>query len=132
MKGIGEQQPVALRGHHRDTRPTNHFTDTTKKTAYELLLIPHLWIPPPGPWASPTFQVPHPHTLPPCSCQPVWPPMTINISLCRQLVRKCRKMTQLYRTEKKHAYLTIQHCPRESKQEAVGTHPGFAGSRKGK
>lgn len=58
----GRPAARALKGHQRDADPTNHFMHSIRKPASELLLaIPHLEIPPTGPWAPPMLHVSHPH-----------------------------------------------------------------------
>ena len=58
-------------------------------------------------------------------------PRAARASLCRQLMRSCRKPGQLCGIGRMHTNLSIQHHSRESKWEAVSTKSGFAASREG-
>lgn len=53
----------------------------------------------------------------------------MSASICRWLVSTGRRLAWLCKTRRKHPNLTIQHHLRESKQVALGTQPGYRGSR---
>ena len=53
------------------------------------------------------------------------------VSLFRQIVSMSRKLALPYRIGRKHTSLSIQHCIRESKWEALHSHTDFSGLREG-
>lgn len=100
-----------------DTEPTNCNSDFTGKPTHKL---PCLRMLPTGKRSAPTFHTPNPYVLSLCSSLPVFTPKgRESTSIWRWLVNKCKKLSWLYRTGRKHTNLIIQHCPTESKQETV-------------
>lgn len=113
--GAGRTAASALRGHQRDTDPTNYFIDCIRKSAYELLGIPPTGLQaPPMLWVHHPILCPHPVTNSLCLS-----PRAARARLCRWLVSMCRKPTWVWGIGRRHTNVSIQHCPGESKPEAV-------------
>ena len=106
QKGTGRTADQALRGHQRDTNPTNCFVESIRKTAHKLLGVSHLQISPAGPRAPQALHLPQPHLPPSCGWFPVCPPRVVNGSLCRQLVSMGRKLAQLCKIGREHTNLS--------------------------
>ena len=84
-KRLGEQQ-IGLRGHYRDTDPTNHITDSIKKPTNKLLEIFSLWIPPSWPTGTPGA---------PCASATHCSWISVHAPEGRWLVSMCRKPAKI-------------------------------------
>ena len=84
----GRRADRILRGHEMNKNPINCIVNSTKKLTNELLGTPHLWISPPGSWASPMLCVPYPHTHLPCGQLPMQAPKSVSDSKLWQIARE--------------------------------------------